>query len=78
MPYHEYICHFASGVCAQGKNLERSKLNPTMNTLDYEDSRIDLILLMLDTSKRRHKANALVNYSVEMDLYSLLPFASPS
>ena len=59
MPYHEYICHFASGVCAQGKNLERSKLNPTMNTLDYKDSGIGLILTMLDISKRRHIANAI-------------------
>ena len=59
MPYHEYICHFASGVCAQGKNLELSKLNPTMNTLDYKGSGIDLILPMLDTSKRRHIANAI-------------------
>ena len=59
MPYREYICHFASGVCAQGKNLERSKLNPTMNTLDYKDSGIGLILTMLDISKRRHIANAI-------------------
>ena len=59
MPYHEYICHFASGVCAQGKNLEPSKLNPTMNTLDYKDSGIGLILTMLDISKRRHIANAI-------------------